>query len=688
MTDPIEAAPGDRRRTADAVAAAAVAVAAGLLALKPAGDPDLFFHLAVGRHVATIGAVPDRNLWSFTAPEHPFNATSWLFGLVAHALERTGGFAAIQLATALACAAAFVLAYAATRRRGATPAWAAAFVLAAVAASQFRFLPRPHVVSYALLALVGLLLHEARQTRRLRRLAAVPPLVALWSNLHAGAIFGVAAVACFAAAEGLDRVLGRRPDEPSPRLAVLAAAVALACVVALVANPSGGYVFTYVVRHHLGEVGLVAELQEFLTPSPRAHGAYWALLVVALGAVAARGRRVDLFDALLTIGFAVVSVRALRVAPKFLILAIPVAAAWGPALARDAIGRRVRWRPGPGARRWLAAAGLVGPGLALVAALAASPRPLDHFVRRIRLGPDPYRVPLAAAAFARDHGVAGRCFTSFDLGGFVAWALPESSVFHDPRILAYPPWVYADLDRAERDPAAFDALMDRFGVEWSLRSHAVMRLSGIGRLPKERWALVYWDEAAAVRVRRDLPRFAALVRDLEIREFVPGARVPELWRAATGEARRRLVSEMRAAAERSPNLAAAQIGLCMDAAGAGDLALARTACARAAAAVREKERLHPFEVEHRREDAAMASAFLGEAIHRSGDTAGARAAFRDALALAPRSAWALAGLGWTYVASDPSTARDLFQRALESVPEYGPARAGLARIDRGSDDLR
>ncbi len=80
-----------RERLLAAAAATGCGVFAALLALRPIAEPDLFWHLAVGRYVATEHRLPTTNLWSFTAPDHPFLASSWLFDFLAHGLYGLGG---------------------------------------------------------------------------------------------------------------------------------------------------------------------------------------------------------------------------------------------------------------------------------------------------------------------------------------------------------------------------------------------------------------------------------------------------------------------------------------------------------------------------------------------------------------------------------------------------------------------
>src|SRR5258707_1014452 len=89
-----------------------------VLTLRPFDEPDLFWHLTVGRYIAEHGEIPRQNLWSFTAPEHPFAATSWLFDWILFRIERWAGVAGIHWTTAAVVAGAFALSYWAARRLG------------------------------------------------------------------------------------------------------------------------------------------------------------------------------------------------------------------------------------------------------------------------------------------------------------------------------------------------------------------------------------------------------------------------------------------------------------------------------------------------------------------------------------------------------------------------------------------
>src|SRR5678810_12892 len=97
--------------------------------LRPMAESDLFFRIKAGQEILTQHRLPGRNLFSFTYPDYPDVDAAWLFEVGAAALYGRGGFAAVVIAKAVVLTAAFALAFALCRRRGAGPA-AAAFALA------------------------------------------------------------------------------------------------------------------------------------------------------------------------------------------------------------------------------------------------------------------------------------------------------------------------------------------------------------------------------------------------------------------------------------------------------------------------------------------------------------------------------------------------------------------------------
>lgn len=646
-----------QRRSA-AIAAGLAAIVFGL-AFAPVSEPDLYFHLASGKYLADTGHIQTENSWSFTAPGHPFPPTAWAFDSLVWLLYAQGGFAAVQVGSALLIALAFVLVYLGARREGAGLSASATVALAIAAASVGRFTQRPQVVTWCFLAGAVLLLREARRSGRRWPLIAVPLGIALWSNFHSGAVFGVALAGIFAAGALLKR---SRPVWPW-------LACAAASAVALLLNPAGASVLTN-AWDHLGRTGVVGDIIEFQPPTLEESAAFFPLLALAGAALIRRGRELNLTEVLVFGAFAAAALHERRnLAECLVVIAAPLAVRLSELLVAASARPLI-----------LTAAQIVLPPVAFLAALGVAREPLPVFWQRIHLGANPFRIPLAAAAFIREQGVQGRCFSSMDFGGFVAFALPESKVFHDPRLMAYPDSLWEELKKAEGDEVAFDALVNRFDIEWSLRSNRPLFFSGTGVLSKARWALVYSDDAATVRVRRDIPRFAQLIAEHELHEFLPGpGGIKEQWAATSGPRRERLVAELERAAATQPEMAEPHVGLCLEYASRDRLPEAEQACLRAAGAIEQRRRYEPMSGTLRRRDLAIAWARLGGAQRAAGDLPSARRSFAGSLLALPDNPSSLLGLGLTFLEEDSPTACEYFRRAAKAAPDFAPAQTALTR---------
>ena len=132
------------------------------------------------------------------------------------------------------------------------------------------------------------------------------------------------------------------------------------------------------------------------------------------------------------------------------------------------------------------------------------------------IGLDTRELPLAAIAFANEHGLRERMYNDFEIGSYLLFepvgGYPRHRVFVDPRLPAYPPEMHRLLGRGDLSRDEWQAAMDRYGVDSALLAYA-----GINRRvawwDPARWALVWSGGDARVFVRR-LPRFSALIAAL------------------------------------------------------------------------------------------------------------------------------------------------------------------------------
>lgn len=477
-------------------------LAAALLSFRAIYEPDLWWHLAQGREDAG-GAIVRSNLFSFVSPDYPQHYTSWLFDITAYLAWMGAGGLGIQILQAVLLAATFCLVLAATSASARSAfAWPAAdgqatvrqaraialaVVLLGFVVIEPRAIPRPHLVSFAALACASLLVTRAVLAKSATPLRWMVPLVAVWSNFHIEAVFGVAFIALFALAELV------RPSALTRREASRATGMAALSAAATLATPYGWGFFRYVFENAGVPAMLdIAELQPPYLPDYRAFYLYLGVWFVML---LSQPKRLTLWELVTGVVFAALGLRYLRLTPLVFLVTAPMLASRLALFVAHGMDRR---------------AVVV---TALAAAVVVARIPIPTLLTTWRVGGDALQPPSFFSAramdFARTRGLSGPLFNSNNLGGYIIWNLyPQARVFQDSRLQAYPPEHFTRIRYLTRSQAEWDRLVAP--VDWAMLSPPRPgELSGAGQFPASEWATVFSDDAVEILVRRS-GRYAAL----------------------------------------------------------------------------------------------------------------------------------------------------------------------------------
>jgi hypothetical protein len=493
---------------------AAAALAAFASSLGPVGDYDLWWHLAYGRDMVATGAFPRVDTFTYTLPGTPVTNFEGLSQLIFYLVYAGAGIPGLVLAKAGVLAAAMAFVVLAARARGASPLATGLAAGLALPMLLRRSLVRPEAFSYLCLALTAWLLALWLGGRRRARWALVP-LVALWTNLHAGMVpLGL----LLAALAALHEVVNAPAAERWRRLgegALLGVLLAAACL----ASPLGLDVLTVLLRGATYDNTLqqnpdwmpfALDAFGFARPAPW----YAAVLLVGLAApLLARGwRRERLFDTLALMLFVLLAVRLRRAVSPLGLVGAPILAT-----AITGVGERL-------AARWQGLARWAGPTLALGAALLAPWS--TETSPRLAVRPGAY--PTDAAAWIAANRPDGRLFHVYHFGGQFIWSLaPDYPVFIDGRDHIFQEAgiskLYYDMFA---DPALFEATIAKYGigiVAWQNPGNvrdprdpdALTRL-----MDPRRWALVFHGPVSTLYLRRT-PANQSLVERFEYRLIQP-----------------------------------------------------------------------------------------------------------------------------------------------------------------------
>jgi hypothetical protein len=490
----------------------AFAAVAGTVRLKAY---DLFWHLASGEWILGHRALPRFDPFRFTSERVPWVDHEWLFQVVIASIERAGGLPALVIGLAILVVALAALLFREMRLAGAPPAAAVLAVVFAVLGMRGRFFLRPELASLAFLAVLLALLQHLRRTGSRKAAFLIPLLTVVWVNFHPGALIAPIISAAYLLG---DRLPGGRRSIPLGLTLLVPALAALA----LLANPYGAGVFT--VPFGIAEAlrGLPGVNPEWL-PVWKAPQVYFLAGVAALLGLAAvagvRTRRIDPATGLAALALTALACTAVRHQGLFFVGAAFFA---GEALADLS---RSGWRE----RRFLAVTACVLAALWCVWPPSRGPLRPRQGTFRPGLGLEPGRFPEKAVDDLERRRGIGNVYNDVAWGGYLLWRLyPPRQVFLDARNEVNPGLLH-ELAAARSSEPAWTALLDRYRIDAALvryddRPRPVLsppevpggpprvdyHTSNALFFPRDRFALVYWDDAAMLFLRRTPARERAL----------------------------------------------------------------------------------------------------------------------------------------------------------------------------------
>ncbi len=498
------------------IALAAVLLLCAAFCCTQLAEVDHYWHLLAGQRILEEHRFPHVDDFTYTSQGRGWVDLHWLFQVILASVDRVAGWDGLEALKIALIAGGFGLAgLAALRRAG--PAAVAPIGLLAVLAAQERFTLRPEAASFLLLGALLLCLETGRT--RPRVLLAVPPLIALWANLHALYVVGLAVVLMTLVADRLSRRRAGRASEGAEagdggRMLMIAA---VAAVPASLLTPYGFGAWALSRRLFMERIATgniygrnIAEFQApFSGFGITLAVVAFALLVAVLLLIAFMGRdALRAADYLVAGSLLVLALLARRNIPLFALVALPAGAA-----ALDATLRR--WRAGraPASAGWRGRATPVLAGLTVVIALVligdvVSNRffARDGTQRYFGSGPAPGFYPEGAARFVASRSIEGEVLNDMTMGGYLAWSwYPQRRVFIDGRLEVHHADLFTDFLALQQDPRRFESIVRARGIGAVLWSHrrsldAVPLLRHLASSPD--WSPVFADLSAVVFVRR------------------------------------------------------------------------------------------------------------------------------------------------------------------------------------------
>jgi hypothetical protein len=426
-------------------------ILAVLLFVVPFGkqtDPDFWWHLRTGELIFEDG-FQRQDSFSWTRAGDHWVTHEWLAESIIYAVEATAGYAGNLLLFGVLTLSALGLMIAIARRESAS--MRVIVLLAALSAGMLgSFVSvRPVAFTWLMFSVFFFVLSIEKTNGRL--LWLLPPLMAVWVNLHLGYVYGLMLLALWLASLLVEHVRGTRSMTPVPIL------VAAGCVVATLLNPVGPEILVYPIRYYFegtSDRELIAEWQR-----PDLLSMPMSPLVIALAvlvAVTLAGTRPRIFHLLVAAAAVILALQAARNVPFVALILIPIAA---PAITRRWPGHMLLRPSRTTVRTPVALCALVALGIAfaLVAGVATGAR---AFARPSETG-----YPSGGAAYIRDELPGRRLFNDYAWGGYLAYELRGTPTFIDGRADFFGNQILQDYATIGRAGPGWDELLDAYGVE-------------------------------------------------------------------------------------------------------------------------------------------------------------------------------------------------------------------------------
>ena len=394
---------------------------------------DFWWHLKLGELILATRSIPSVDLFSFTAEETPFIAQSWLAEIMIYVIYSSAGLPGlVVLATMILLLTLFVIHSIAARSVSDARVLAVADLFAVVALMLCSNL-RTQLASFLFFAVVYLALEEFR-AGRWKKLLIVPPVMALWVNIHGAFVLGLALFGFYVIFESVWPREGRRRG-----VAVKGAMLLAASTVATLANPWGWRIYEYVAEVS-GSAAIRAYAIEW--QPPRIDELEMIIAVFAPAALVIllmflSRRRPSAVEILLVAGFLAFALLSRRNAIWFSLIAAPIVARQLGAMEWvKSLGAGTR-APSPAFRR-----ALNGAIVVVLAVLSILFTPWVY----PRLGIDAVgrsildrKTPVKAIDFIEEKKLTGRMFHPQLYGDYIIWRLwPQQKTFIDGRIHLFP----------------------------------------------------------------------------------------------------------------------------------------------------------------------------------------------------------------------------------------------------------
>ena len=391
-------------------------VALEISLLARIADPDIWFHLRNVQQFLTTHSFLRADLYTFTSMGAPLLNHEWLSELPFYVAFKVFGLRGLLAVNLVVWSFIFGTVYYLALRRGANFGDAALVTMVGVALASYDFAPRMRDFGWLCLTLLFLVLERFRRSGK--GLWVLPPLFALWINLHGSWVFGFVVIGIYVVSglvEGQwNNVVAER--WPSARLRKMLIVFG-ASLIALFANPYGYKLVRYPFEFLFGlKTNLENSVEWGSVDFHTGYGKLAMAMIFALLAAAWFSRKPWQLQDILLVAFAMwMSLNHLRFLPFAAIILVHIL---GPRLHLFTAYDPKKDKPSLNLAMTAIIVGLI---LWMYPSTARLQNDIDS------------QFPRDALHFMQQEQITGRLFHDYIFGGYLEWNAPTLRTFADGR---------------------------------------------------------------------------------------------------------------------------------------------------------------------------------------------------------------------------------------------------------------
>ncbi len=511
-----------------------------LSSFKITGDDDVFWHLATGRYIVENHHVPSADVFGFVTQGQTWMPFEWGWDVLTYGVYNLGGYTSLSVFRSIVFLLIFFILFLILRKFRVSYTLIFLFFTLLSFGIMDRLSPRPHIMSFLFFALLLYIISEYRYFSRknFKILYFIPLIFLVWANMHMGIIAGIFLLGIYTLSE---IIIYLKPDKfsskeiPSLTKQELYRVIIIFIISLLVMLVNPNSFATYVYAYEHTKMKLLETINEWRSPFDEMFGGGFVTNIYKLflfGGVLIlyySYKRRDLFAALVFIGFAVYSVRAVRFTVDYLIIITIFLAL---AVSYIIINSKNEW-----IKNLFTVNSVPKVIIEVVLLFCIVNIPNDKlyleylkYYRVSGFGINSDFIPTQMFDFMKENNIpvtGQRPLNHFGSGGFLIWNFPESKNFIDSRNLNDE--IFSEYNTLMAKKTGFEKKLKDYDFDYFIylapdlvRAPNEMEqtiISYMSRHPEE-WKLVFWDDKSFLFVK-NLPKFKEVIDKYEYKYAAP-----------------------------------------------------------------------------------------------------------------------------------------------------------------------